>query len=96
MATVAQIHRQHLVAGLQHGEIDGHVGLAAGVRLDIGVFRAEKFFRAVNRELLDHVNIFAAETVPTVKPPGLVLQAIDHHELLAVMRRHGPPGALRP
>jgi len=40
--------------------------------------------------------LLAAETVPTVKPPGLVLQAINHHELLAVMRRHGPPGALQP
>ena len=30
------------------------------MRLDVGVFRAEQFFRAVNRQLLDHVHVFAA------------------------------------
>ena len=60
MPAVAQIHREHLVAGFEHGEIDGHVRLAAGMRLDVGVFRAEQFFRAVNRQLLDRVNVFAA------------------------------------
>jgi hypothetical protein len=60
MAAMGQIHRQHLVAGLEHGEINGHVRLAAGVRLDVGVFRAEQFFRAVNGELLHDVNVFAA------------------------------------
>ena len=57
---VRQIHRQHFVAGLQHGKINGHVRAAAGVRLDVHVFRAKKFFRAVNRKLLDRVNVFAA------------------------------------
>ena len=60
MPAVAQIHREHLVAGLEHGEINGHVRLAAGMRLDVGVLRAEQFFRAVNRQLLDDVNVFAA------------------------------------
>jgi D-aminopeptidase len=31
----------------------------------------------------------AAESVPTVKPPGKVLKAIDHAELAAVMRQYG-------
>ena len=60
MAAVAQIHGEHFVAGFQYGEIDGHVRLAAGMWLDVRVFRAEKFFRAVNRQLLDGVHVFAA------------------------------------
>ena len=60
MPTVRQIHREHFIAGFEHGEINGHVRLTAGMRLDVDVFRAEQFFRAVNRELLDHVHIFAA------------------------------------
>jgi D-aminopeptidase len=38
--------------------------------------------------------LLAAESVPTIKPPGRILQAIDHGELLNVIRRYGPPGAL--
>lgn len=38
--------------------------------------------------------LIAAESVPTVKPPGRILRAIEHGELLALMRRYGPPGAL--
>lgn len=33
--------------------------------------------------------MIAAQSVPTIKPPGQVLQAIDHAEILAVMRRYG-------
>jgi D-aminopeptidase len=33
--------------------------------------------------------LIAAESVPTIKPPGEVLQAIDHAALAAVMRRYG-------
>jgi D-aminopeptidase len=33
--------------------------------------------------------MIAAESVPTIKPPGQVLRAIDHGELVAVMRRYG-------
>lgn len=38
--------------------------------------------------------LIAAESVPTVKPRGRVLCAIDHGQLLEVIRRYGPPGAL--
>jgi D-aminopeptidase len=38
--------------------------------------------------------LVAAESVPTIRPPGRVLAAIDHQQLLEVLRRHGPPGAL--
>jgi len=32
--------------------------------------------------------LLSAESVPTIKPPGQVLKAIDHDELLAVLRRY--------
>ena len=32
--------------------------------------------------------MLAAESVPTVKPPGLVLEAIDHDRLKALMREY--------
>lgn len=38
--------------------------------------------------------LIAAESVPTFKPPGRVLHAIDHGALLEVIRKHGPPDAL--
>ena len=55
-----QVHRQHLVARLQEGEIDRHVRAAAGVRLHIGVLGAEQLLGPVNGQLLDHVHVFAA------------------------------------
>lgn len=33
--------------------------------------------------------MIAAESVPTVRPPGRVLRAIDHTRLLSLMREHG-------
>jgi D-aminopeptidase len=39
--------------------------------------------------------LIAAESVPTIKPPGRVLAALDHRQLLEVMRAYGPPEALR-
>ena len=42
---VAQLAREHrpklIVAGAEAGEVDGHVGLGAGVRLDVGVLGPE-------------------------------------------------------
>ena len=64
MAAVAQIHSQHLVARFQHGKINCHVRAGAGMRLDVRVFGAEKFFGAINCELLNRVNVLAA-AIPT-------------------------------
>jgi hypothetical protein len=33
--------------------------------------------------------MIAAESVPSFKPPGKILKAIDHAELAAVMRQYG-------
>ncbi len=60
VAAVGEIHGEDLVAGLEHGEINGHVRLRAGVRLDVGVLGAEDFLRAVDGELFDDIDVFAA------------------------------------
>ena len=86
MSAVAQIHRQHFVTRLQDGEINGHVRLAAGVRLDVGVFRAEKFFRAVNRQLLDGVHVFAA-AIPAFLRIALGVFVREHGALRLQHRR---------
>ena len=39
--------------------------LAAGVRLHVHVIAAEQLLRAIDRELLDHVDVLAA-AIPTV------------------------------
>ena len=59
----AQVHPQHGVAGLQHGEVDGHVGLRAGVRLHVGVLGAEELLGALDGEFLDDVDVLAAAVV---------------------------------
>ena len=48
--------------------IDGHVGLAAGVRLDVDVLGAEELLRAVAGQVLDHIDVLAAAVVP---PAGI-------------------------
>ena len=57
MAAVREIHRQDLVARFNRGEIDRHVGLRAAVRLHVDVLGAEKFSGAIDRQLLDDVDI---------------------------------------
>ena len=52
MPAVGEIHRQNPVARFNGGEIDGHVGLRAAVRLHVDVFRAEDSLGAIDRELL--------------------------------------------
>src|SRR5207245_131950 len=54
---------EHSGAGLQQGEVDGHVGLRARVRLDVGVLGAEQLLGAGDREVLDDVHDLAAAVV---------------------------------
>ena len=60
MAAVGKVHGQDQIARLKHGEVDRGVGLRAGVGLDIDVVGLEKFLGALDRQLLDDVDIFAA------------------------------------
>ena len=62
---VRQIHRQDLVTWLDAREVNRGVGLAARVRLDVSVVGPEEGLGAVNRELLNLVDLFTA-TVPAL------------------------------
>ena len=71
MAAVGEIHRENLVARFNIGEINRHVRLRTAVRLDVDVLAAEKQFRAIDRELLDGIDVFAA-AIPAF--PGITFR----------------------
>ena len=49
--------------GCKQRQVDGHVGLGAGVRLDVGVLGAEELLGALDGQRLDHVDELAAAVV---------------------------------
>ena len=63
VATLRQVHTQNGVARLQQRSVDREVSLRTRVRLDVGVVCAKQFFRAVNRQLLNDIHIFATAVV---------------------------------
>ena len=63
VAAVAEIHAEHLVARLQHGGVDGEVGLRAGMRLHVGVLGAEQLLGALDGERFRDVDELAAAVV---------------------------------
>ena len=78
VAAVVEAQRENGVARLEQAEVDGHVRLRAGVRLDVRVLGAEQGLGAVDRELLDLVDELAAAVVAT---PGVALRVL--------VRQHG-------
>ena len=60
---VAEVHAENGVARLEEGEIDGDVRLRAGMRLNIGVLRAEELLGPLDGERLDLVDILAAAVI---------------------------------
>ena len=69
MSPVGEIHRQDAVTGLENAEVDGHVGLASAVGLDIRMVRAEEFFGAFDGEGLDHVDMLASPVPAATRIP---------------------------
>jgi hypothetical protein len=63
VAAVVEPQPQDGVAGLEHREVRGQVGRAAGVRLHVGVVGPEERLGPVDRELLDLVDPLAAAVV---------------------------------
>ena len=64
VAAVGEVHAQDPVAGLEHAEVGGHVGLGAGVGLDVDVLGArEEGQRALLGEPLGDVHELAAAVV---------------------------------
>src|SRR5699024_6302259 len=87
MAAGVETHAENGVAGLDQGEEDGGVGLGAGVGLDVGVVAVEQLAGAVNGELFDDVDVFAAavEALAGVAFGVFVgeLRALGGHDLRA-------------
>ena len=59
MAAMREIHGQDFVARFNRREINRHVRLRSAVRLHVDMFRAEEALRALDRQQLDDVDIFA-------------------------------------
>ncbi len=69
VAALRQVHTEHGVARLQQRGVDGKVSLGAGVRLDVSIVSAEQFFRAVDCQLFNHVDVFTAAVVTLARIP---------------------------
>ena len=71
VTTLVEPHPKDGVPGLQKREIDPHVRLCAGVRLNIGELGAEQFFGAVDRKLFHLIYDLTPLVVAT---PGVALR----------------------
>jgi hypothetical protein len=60
VAAVGEVHGEDFVSGFEDREVDSGVCLGAGVGLDVGVGCAEELFGAIDGELFDDVDVFAA------------------------------------
>ena len=85
VAAVRQAHAQQRVAGFQHGHIDGLIGLAAGVRLDVGVLRAKELLGALDGKILRHIHVLATAVVALAGQALGVL--VGHHRAQGFQHR---------
>ncbi|MDT4842831.1 hypothetical protein FQZ97_767460 [compost metagenome] len=85
VAAVGQAHAEDGVAGVQQGQVDGAVGLGAGVRLDVGVVGAEQLLGAVDGQLLDLVDELATTVVALARIAFGVL--VGQHRALGFHHR---------
>ncbi|MNE43560.1 hypothetical protein D3C80_1377410 [compost metagenome] len=85
VTAVGQAHAQHGVARLDQCLEYRAVGLAAGVRLDVGVVGAEQLLGAVDGQLLDDVDVLAAAVVALVRVAFGVL--VGQHAALGFHHR---------
>ena len=76
-----QIEGENRVARLQAGEVDGHVGLGARMRLDVGLLGPEELLHALDGQSLRHVHVLAAAVIT---PAGIALGIL--------VREHRPLG----
>ena len=88
VAAVTEVHAEDLVTRLEHGGVDGEVGLGARVRLHVGVLGAEELLGTVDRELLDLVDELAA-AVPAFARVTLGILVGQHAALGLQDRRVG-------
>ncbi len=60
---LGEIQPEHRVARLEAAQVDGRVGLRPAVRLDVGGFGPEQLLGALDRQILDHIDVLAAPIV---------------------------------
>jgi hypothetical protein len=65
VAAVREVEAEDPLAGVQERRHGRSVGLRARVRLHVGVLRAEQRLQAVDRQLLDDVDVLATPVVAT-------------------------------
>ena len=63
MPAMRQVQPQNRVARLQDRRVGLHVGLRSGMRLHVGMLRAEELLRPVARQVLDDIGKLAAAVV---------------------------------
>jgi hypothetical protein len=88
VTAMAQVHREQFIAGLEHGKVDGHVGAAARVGLNIGVRSAKELFGTVDGQLLGLVDHLAS-AIPTLARITLGVFVGQHRPLRLHHRRAG-------
>ena len=70
---VGQVQAEHHVARLERREVDGRVGLGAGVRLHVDVLGVEQLLGAIAGEFLDLIDELAAAVIPLARIPSAYL-----------------------
>ena len=84
VAAVGQAHAEDAIASFEQCEVYGRVRLRTGVRLDVGVIRAEESLDAVDGELLDDVDVLAS----TVVAPRRIALGVLVRQHAALRREH--------
>ena len=63
MTALRQVHAHNGIAQIEQGEVDGQIGLCAGVGLDVGVLCAEQLAGALDGDVLHLIHVGAAAVV---------------------------------
>ena len=63
VAAVGQVEAEHRVARFERRKVNRRVGLRTAVGLDVGELGAKQLLRAIDRQLLDDVDEFAAAVI---------------------------------
>ncbi len=63
VAAMIQAHAENGVAGAEQRQVDGGIRLRTGMRLHVGIVGTEQLLGAVDGQLFDHVDVFAAAVV---------------------------------
>lgn len=74
---MGKIHAHHRIAGLDERQVGGHVGLAAGMGLHVGIVAVKQLHRTVAGKVFHDVHEFAAAIVTLARVPLGVLMRHD-------------------